>query len=83
MVVSFMPNDMELYRSKAALCKVFADPRRLMIINELREGEKMVGDLAKSLEWPQAVISRLLAFLRERGVVIPHRKGGECLLPSF
>ena len=70
-----MPNDMELYRLKASLCKTFADPRRLMIINELREGEKLVGDLAKTLQLPQAVTSRLLAFLRQHGVVIPRREG--------
>lgn len=70
-----MRHDMELYQLKAALCKTFADPRRLMIINELREGEKAVGDLARTLELPQAVTSRLLAFLRERDVVIPRREG--------
>jgi len=74
-VILGMRRDMEPYRLKAALCKVFTDPRRLMIINELWEGEKAVGDLAKTLELPQAVTSRLLAFLRERGVVIPRREG--------
>jgi len=75
MVKLAMRHDMELYRRKAALFKAFAEPRRLMIINELREGEKAVGDLARTLELPQAVTSRLLAFLRERGVVVPRREG--------
>ncbi len=46
-----------------------------MIINELRDGEKQVGELAQSLRIPQAVVSRQLALLRARGVVIPRRDG--------
>jgi len=65
----------ELYKMKAQLCKTFSDPKRLMILNELRSGEKQVGDLARTLQTPQAVISRHLAVLRERGVVVPRREG--------
>jgi DNA-binding transcriptional ArsR family regulator len=65
----------ELYRLKAELCKTFADPTRLMIISELREGEKSVGDLVASLGAPQALISRHLAILRTRGVVSARRNG--------
>ena len=67
--------DEELYRMKAEMCKTFADPKRLMIIAELREGEKSVGDLVTNLEAPQAVISRHLAVLRNRGIVIARRNG--------
>ena len=65
----------ELYRLKAELCKTFSDPKRLMIINALRDGEKLVGDLAKRLQVPQAVASRHLAVLRNRGVVTNRRQG--------
>ena len=65
----------ELYKLKAELCKTFADPKRLIIISELRGGEKSVGELANALEISQAVISRHLAILRERGVVTPRREG--------
>ncbi len=65
--------DLELYRLKAELCKTFADPKRLLIIDELRRGEKTVGELARVLEIPQAVISRHLAILRDRGV-LRHRR---------
>lgn len=65
--------DLELYRLKAELCKTFADPKRLLIIDELRRGEKTVGELARLLEIPQAVISRHLAILRDRGV-LRHRR---------
>ncbi len=67
--------DLELYRLKAEISKTLADPKRLMIISELRSGEKQVGELAQALETPQAVISRHLATLRSRGIVVPRREG--------
>ena len=66
---------LELYRLKAELCKTFADPNRLIIIEELRSGEKSVGDLVRILEIRQAAVSRHLAVLRERGVVQSRREG--------
>ena len=67
--------DLELFKLKAELCKTFSDPKRLMIINELRHGEKQVGELAQKLQMPQAVVSRQLALLRSKGVVTPRREG--------
>ena len=68
-------SNLELYSLKAELCKTFADPKRLIIIDELRNGERTVGHLAQVLEIPQAVVSRHLAILRDRGVVKPRREG--------
>jgi DNA-binding transcriptional ArsR family regulator len=65
----------DLYKMKAQLCKTFADPTRLMIIQELRENEKSVSDLQTALDIPQAAVSRHLALLRERGVVQTRREG--------
>ena len=65
----------ELFGLKAELCKTFSDPKRLIIINELGSGEKLVGDLAQILQIPHAVVSRHLALLRNRGVVTPRREG--------
>ena len=67
--------NLELYVLKAKLCKTFADPRRQMLIDALRKGETTVGDLARALELPQAVVSRHLAILRERGVASARREG--------
>lgn len=70
-----MNYDYELYKLKAELCKTFADPKRLMIISELRHEEKTVGHLTRVLQIPQAVVSRHLAVLRSRGVVKTRREG--------
>jgi DNA-binding transcriptional ArsR family regulator len=67
--------DTELYKLKAELCKTFSDPKRLMIISELRGGEKSVGELVDTLQTPQAAVSRHLAILRHRGVVKARREG--------
>lgn len=67
--------DMELFKMKSELCKTFSDPKRLIIINELRHGEKQVGELTQALHMPQAIVSRQLALLRNKGVVTPRRDG--------
>jgi ArsR family transcriptional regulator len=70
-----MSHNLELYKLKAEISKAFADPKRLIIIAELRDGEKTVNQLAESLETPQAVISRQLGILKAKGVVRPRRAG--------
>jgi ArsR family transcriptional regulator len=67
--------NIELFKLKAELCKTFSDPKRLMIISELRAGEKSVGSLVEALKIPQAVISRNLAILRNRGIAQARRSG--------
>lgn len=60
----------------ARVCKALADPTRLLIINELRDGPRPVGDLAEALGIAQPNISRHLAVLRDRGFVTAERVGG-------
>jgi ArsR family transcriptional regulator, virulence genes transcriptional regulator len=67
--------DLELYKLKAEISKTFADPKRLMIITELKEGEKTVSELVEGTGIAQAVISRQLGILRSRGIVKPRRSG--------
>ena len=64
-----------IYKLKAELCKTFSDPKRLFIIDALRDGERSVGDLARIMEIDQAIVSRHLGILRERGVVKTRRDG--------
>lgn len=67
--------DLELYRLLADLCKAFSNPKRLIIITELRKGQKSVGDLVRILAIPQGAVSRHLAVLREQGIVDARREG--------
>ena len=70
-----MKYDIELYRIKAELCKTLSDPKRQMMISELRSGEKTVGDIAEAVGIAQPAASHHLAILRERGVVEARREG--------
>jgi ArsR family transcriptional regulator len=65
----------EIYELHARLCKALADPKRLLIINALRDGPKSVGELTTELELSQSNVSQHLAVLRERGVVTASREG--------
>jgi ArsR family transcriptional regulator len=70
-----MEHDKDLYRLKAELCKALSNPERLIIINELRNCEMTVNDLAQVAEVNQSIVSRHLSILRERGVVESRRQG--------
>jgi len=65
----------EIYNFHARICKAIAATKRLLIINELREDRKTVGELAAALGFPQAMVSQHLAILRERGIVLAERSG--------
>ena len=65
----------ELRELHARICKAIADPKRLLIINELRDRELSVGELCEALDLSQSNASQHLAILRERGVVSARRQG--------
>ena len=65
----------ELYQLHASVCKGLADPKRLLILNALRDGERSVTDLVDELDIPQANVSQHLAVLRDRGLVTGRRDG--------
>lgn len=65
----------EINELHARVCKALADPKRLLIINELRDGPRSVGDIAEGLEISQPNVSRHLALLRDRGIVTTERAG--------
>ena len=48
---------------------VLADPTRLTILNELRQSERNVGELAQLCGYTAANISRHLSLLAQQGVV--------------
>jgi ArsR family transcriptional regulator len=73
--VMLTKRDLEFYILKAELCKAFSDARRLIIVDELRKGQKSVGDLVRILSIPQGAVSRHLAVLRERGLVDFRKEG--------
>jgi ArsR family transcriptional regulator len=57
------------------LFKAVADPVRLRLLNLLAAGEVCVCDLYEALDLPQSTVSRHLAYLRKRGLVVGHKEG--------
>ncbi|MGD0449164.1 MAG: metalloregulator ArsR/SmtB family transcription factor [Candidatus Dormibacteria bacterium] len=59
----------EAFRLHAELCKVLTDPKRLMILQALRSGERSVGDLAELVGISLPNASQHLSVMRHSGLV--------------
>jgi len=57
------------------LLKSLANPHRLMILCQLIDGERSVGELAAFLELRSSTVSQHLALLRREGLVAARRDG--------
>ncbi len=67
--------DPEHYRRHAAICRVLTDPKRLMLLDLLRDGDRSVGELAGTLGVSLPNASQHLAVLRTAGLVDGQRDG--------
>lgn len=65
----------EIYDLHARVCKAIADPKRLLILDALRDGSRSVGEIAEDLGMSQPNTSQHLAILRERNIVTTSRSG--------
>lgn len=65
----------ELYQLHASVCKGLADPKRLLILYALRNGELSVTDICEEVGFAQANVSQHLAVLRDRGLVRTRKEG--------
>jgi ArsR family transcriptional regulator len=70
-----MDDDSELYERRARICQVLADPKRLRLIDALRDGERSVGELAEALGITYPNVSQHLNVMREAGLVTARRAG--------
>ena len=69
------PTDAERFRLHAEICRVLTDPKRLMLLDALRSGERSVGDLAAAIGCSLPNASQHLAVLRGAGLVDARRTG--------
>ena len=65
----------EVLKLQAELCKSLSNPKRLQIIQELREGEKTVSELSEALGLKQSNTSQHIAILRRIGIASPRKEG--------
>jgi ArsR family transcriptional regulator len=61
-------------REAAKLLRALANERRLMILCQLTEGERSVGQLLPLVGLSQSALSQHLAVLREEGIVTTRRE---------
>jgi DNA-binding transcriptional ArsR family regulator len=70
------PSDMQAAAAQASeLLKALANPHRLMIVCQLIERERSVGELACLLDLRDSTVSQHLALLRRDGLVDTRRDG--------
>jgi DNA-binding transcriptional ArsR family regulator len=59
----------------SGLLKAMSNPVRLLVLCQLAEGEKSVGELERVVDVSQSALSQHLALLRGRGLVKFRRQG--------
>ncbi len=69
------PYAKEVYEKNAELYKVMANPKRLEILNTIRNGEATVNELSEILGTRKSNTSQHLAYLRLVGLVLTRRQG--------
>ena len=64
-----------IYTYHAEMCKVFSHPKRLELINELRDGEMSAGEIGHRLGISQANLSQHLAMMKDRHILLARKEG--------
>src|SRR6266542_6395499 len=67
--------DTEIYERQARICKAFAHPGRLQILDLLGQGERGISELQETLRISKTGMSQHLAILKSAGVVATRRNG--------
>jgi ArsR family transcriptional regulator len=67
--------EIEISNLHASLCSAVADPNRIMILYELDQGPKYVGQLAEVLNISHSAASRHLKILKSQEIVRSERVG--------
>ena len=65
----------QLYAYHAEMCKVFSHPKRLELINSLRDKEMSAGELGERLGLSPANLSQHLTMMRERRILVSRKEG--------
>ncbi len=65
----------EIYELQADICKIFANAKRMEIINILKDGETSANELIQTTGLSKANLSQHMAILKARGVILTRREG--------
>ena len=67
--------DKTIFEMQAELCKTLTNPKRIEILNALKNEEKTVTVLVEALGASKANVSQHLAVMRHRGILSTRREG--------
>ena len=67
--------DLEIFERQSVICKAFAHPKRLHLLDLIGNGERAVAELQDELGVSKANMSQHLSVLRSAGVVTTRRNG--------
>jgi ArsR family transcriptional regulator len=67
--------DDEIFERQAQICKAFAHPGRLRILDLLGNGERGVSELQSELGISKTSISQQISILKSAGVLVTRRNG--------
>jgi len=73
--ISVSPVQAELWEMQADICQTLANPKRLQIINLLKEQELSVGAMVKVMGVAKANLSQHLSLMRQKGILATRREG--------
>jgi len=65
----------EVFERQASICKAFAHPTRLHLLDLIGKGERGVSDIQKRVGVTKANLSQHLTVLRAAGVISTRRNG--------
>jgi DNA-binding transcriptional ArsR family regulator len=65
----------QIYELHADVCKIFANAKRLEIINMLKDKEISAGELLNKTGLSKANLSQHMTVLKSKGVIITRREG--------
>jgi DNA-binding transcriptional ArsR family regulator len=65
----------QIYELQSDVCKVFANPKRLEIINHLKDKELSAGELIERTGLSKANLSQHMGVLKAKGVILSRREG--------
>ena len=67
--------DKSIFEMLAEICKTLTNPKRIEILNILKNEEKRVTELVAALGASKATVSQHLAVMRHRGILATRRDG--------
>lgn len=72
-----MTQPRDRWEARAQVMKAMAHPSRLMIVDELSQGERCVADLRDLVGGDVSTVSRHLAVLKNAGLVFDDKRGNQ------